>query len=184
MSGGLFRRDGDYRYAKSSTDGFSDVACGHSLFGDCVIPAPASAILERQPVQTGSIEEVGRGPAIEPIADVRRNALLAGETDRVSNKALLHGVVDLGKPHGGHADAAIRDGAAASSEAARRTTFELAGGSSSVAGRPGPRFAIPVPGGDDQESVEPASAYAESLDDSTVDLTVRPNCEKSWMKAV
>ena len=52
-------------------------------------------LLQRQPVQPGSIEAVSRGPAVEPVADVRRNTLFARDLDRIGNETLLHGVVDL-----------------------------------------------------------------------------------------
>ena len=80
MSGGLFRRERDHRHLQSSTDDLSDVPDGHSLFRDRMIPGTRVALLQRQPVQVGGIEAVSRRPAVEPVADVRRNALFARDT--------------------------------------------------------------------------------------------------------
>ena len=52
------------------------------LLGDRVIPRPVRPLLERQPVDGRGIENVNRGPAVESVADVRGDALFAGDGDR------------------------------------------------------------------------------------------------------
>ena len=109
MSSGLFRRDGDDGQFQAAADNLGNLPDGYALFRDRVIAWRLLRFLQRQPVQAGSIEAMRRGPAVEPIADVGRNTLFAGDMDRISNKTLLHRVMDLGKPHDGHADASSRD---------------------------------------------------------------------------
>ena len=47
-----------------------------------------------RPVKTDSIEPVHRGPAIEPVADIHRNALLTPEIDEARNKAVIAVAMD------------------------------------------------------------------------------------------
>ena len=86
----------------------SDLSQRHTLFSDRVIPGSCGTLLERQPVETGSIEPVDRGPAVEPVADKRRDTLLASDGDQVRNEALLNCVVDLREAHDRGTDA-LRD---------------------------------------------------------------------------
>lgn len=103
MVGRLFGCEGDHGHLKTSTDGFSDVADGHTPFRDGMKPVACVRLRHYQLVQPGSIEAMSRGPAVEPIAHVRRNTLFARHLDRIRDKTLLHCVMDLGKPHDGSA---------------------------------------------------------------------------------
>jgi hypothetical protein len=89
-SGGL----GDDRHIQVAADDVSDVSKRHALFGDPVIPGSRRTLLKRQPEEMRSIESVHRGPAVEPVADKRRDTLLASQSDHVGDEALLHSVVD------------------------------------------------------------------------------------------
>ncbi len=106
MLGGLLRCDGDHRHVQASTDDLRNRSDWYALLGNRVIPGASFCFLQREPIQTGGIEAVSRRPAVEPIADVCRNALFAGDLDRIGNKALLHRVMDLGKADDGNANAA------------------------------------------------------------------------------
>ena len=76
MAGRLLRGLGDDRHVQAAADDLGDLSERHALVGDRVIPGPRRALLQRQPEETGRIEPVHRGPAVEPVAHVRRNALL------------------------------------------------------------------------------------------------------------
>jgi hypothetical protein len=134
----------------------------------------------------GGVEAVSRGPAVESIADVRRNAFFAGETDRITNQALLDRVMDLGKSDGGHADASSRDRGACllrgstrnHVRADRRIVFS---GREAGTERDIP---IPVPEVTIRSLSEPASAPPRA---SMALLSISQFCwnrEKSWIKAV
>ena len=82
MVGCLLGGLGDDRHLQAAADCVSDVSKRHALFGDRVIPGSRSSLLKRQPVEVGSIEQVHRGPAVEPVADIRRDTLLASYCDQ------------------------------------------------------------------------------------------------------
>ncbi len=102
-------RNRDDWHLQAAADNLGNLSDGYALFSDCVIRGACFRFLQRQPVQAGSIEAMSRGPAVEPIADVGRDTFFARDLDRISNQALLHRVVDLGKADNGHADASTRD---------------------------------------------------------------------------
>ena len=81
MLGSLLGGLGDDRHVQAPADYVSDLSQRHALFGDRVIPRSRGALLKREPVEGGSIEPVHRGPAVEPVAHIRRNTLLASHTD-------------------------------------------------------------------------------------------------------
>src|SRR4029077_2567689 len=62
---------GHDRHLQAAADGLSDVPKRHSLFGDRVMPGPCFLLLERQPVEAGSVEDVHGRPAVESVAHVR-----------------------------------------------------------------------------------------------------------------
>ncbi len=80
MGGRLLRRQGDHRHFQASANDFSDVPDRHSLFRDRVISAARLLLLQRQPVETGGIEDMRRRPAVQSVAHIRRDALLTGQT--------------------------------------------------------------------------------------------------------
>ena len=88
MLAGLLGRLGDDRHLQAPADDLGDLSKRHALFGDRVITGSRRTLLKRQPVETGGIEPVHRGPAVEPVADIRRDALLAGQSDQVGDEAL------------------------------------------------------------------------------------------------
>ena len=95
VSGGFFQSERNHGHLQASADRRSDLSRGHSLFSDGVIPGARRIFLQRQPIETGDIKAVSRSPAVEPIADIRGNALLASELDRPGDKALLLCVMHL-----------------------------------------------------------------------------------------
>src|SRR5580704_1730074 len=99
MAGGLLGGQRDDRNLQAAADCVSDLAHPYALFGDRVIAGSTTLLsrplLQRQPVKRDSIAKVDCGPAVEPFADIRRNALLASESDRESDQAMLDPVVDL-----------------------------------------------------------------------------------------
>jgi len=77
MLGCLLRGLGDDRHVQSPADCLSDFSQRHALFRDRVIPCARSTLLQCQPVETGSIEHVHRGPAVTPLPDICRDTFLA-----------------------------------------------------------------------------------------------------------
>ena len=66
MGGCLVRGLGDDRHVQAAADCESDLAERHTLLSDRVIPGSCGALLKCQPVETGSIEPVDRGPRLSP----------------------------------------------------------------------------------------------------------------------
>jgi len=83
MSWRLLRRQADHRHLQASANDFSDVPKRYSLFRDRVVPAPRFLLLQRQPVETSSIEDVRR-PAVKSVTHKRRDSLLTGQLDHIS----------------------------------------------------------------------------------------------------
>ena len=75
----FFRGFAGDRHVQSPANGVGDVFQRHTLFGDCVIPVAGRSLLQREPIKAGGVEAMRRGPAVASVADVRRNALLAGD---------------------------------------------------------------------------------------------------------
>src|SRR6202521_6157131 len=107
MSLRFLLREADHGHLQASANDFSDLPHRYSFFSDRVVPAARFALLQRKPVETGNIENMRRGPAIESLANIRRGGLFAGNLDRVGDEALLHGVVDLRKTHYRHVHATL-----------------------------------------------------------------------------
>ena len=95
MFGGLLGGLGDDRDLQPAADCFSDLSEWDALFRDGVIPGSRGSLLERKPVEAGSIEHVHCGPAVEPVTNVRGDALFPSYCDQVGDEALLAVVVDL-----------------------------------------------------------------------------------------
>src|ERR1700752_554008 len=53
-------------------------------------------LLQHEPVEMSRIEPVHRGPAVEPVAHKRRNALLTRETNEARNEAVITVAMDRG----------------------------------------------------------------------------------------
>jgi hypothetical protein len=64
------------------------------LFGDLLHLGSCGTLLKHEPVEMSSIELVHRGPAVEPVAHIRRNALLTRETDEARNEAVITVAMD------------------------------------------------------------------------------------------
>src|SRR5579862_5308285 len=71
MGRGLLEGFGHNRHLQTAADRLSDFPKGHSLFGDRVIPGPSFLLLERQPVEAGSVEDVYGRPAVDSVAHIR-----------------------------------------------------------------------------------------------------------------
>jgi hypothetical protein len=104
----LFRELGNDRHVQTATDDLSDLPARHSLFSDRVVPG-ARSLLQREPIEVSGIEAVHCGPAVEPIADIRRNTFFAGYSDHVRDEALLDWVMNLRKTYHRHTHATRRD---------------------------------------------------------------------------
>src|ERR1700719_4273667 len=112
MSLRFLLREADHGHLQASADNLSDLLYRYSFFSDRVVPAARFALLQRKPVEMGNIENMRRRPAIEPLANIRRGALFAGNLDRVGDEALLHGVVNLRKTHYRYIHTTLRHGSA------------------------------------------------------------------------
>ena len=80
----LLRRLGDDRNLQAPADCLSDLSKRHAFFCDRVITGSGGTLLKRQSIEMGGIEPVHRGPAVEPVADIGRDTLLAGNSDQVA----------------------------------------------------------------------------------------------------
>jgi hypothetical protein len=85
MSSGLFRCKRDDGHVQAAADHLGNLSGGYALFGDRVIPGARIRFLQREPVQVGSIKAMSGRPAVEPIADVSHDSLLAGDLDLIRN---------------------------------------------------------------------------------------------------
>jgi hypothetical protein len=100
MVGGLFGRLTDHRHIQVSADYARDVADRHTFVGDRMIVGSGGSLFQHEPVQNGSVEHVHSGPAVESIANLRRNALLARHIDNTRDETMIIAVaVDLRKAH-------------------------------------------------------------------------------------
>jgi hypothetical protein len=86
MAGCLLRRLGDDGHVQAPADYLSDVSHRHALVGDPVISGSRSTLLKHEPVEVCSIEPVHRGPAVEPLTHIRRNALFRAMPMMVGTK--------------------------------------------------------------------------------------------------
>src|SRR5215472_18084798 len=80
---------GDDRHLQVSANYASDVSNRHALLGDPMKPDSRPTLLERQPEEVRSIEPVHRGPAVEPLADICRDALLTRSGDESRNEGVI-----------------------------------------------------------------------------------------------
>src|ERR1700722_13530729 len=114
MSLRFLLREADHGHLQAPADNLSDLPHRYSFFSDRVVPAARFALglvlFQRKPVETGNIENMRRGPAIESLADIGRGALLAGNLDHVGDEALPHTVVDLRKTQYRHVHTTLRYG--------------------------------------------------------------------------
>ena len=177
----LLGRFGNHRHLQTPADCLGDLSDRHALFGDRVIPGSRGTFLKNEPVETGGIEQVHRGPAIESFADIRRNALLASDRDRVGDEPMLESVVNLRKTHHQNTHATRRDRGGCLFRNSGERGID-GGRSSSVARRPGATSPVPevtIKGRSEPVSAEPSASIARR---SVSQFTA--NFEKSWLKAV
>src|SRR6266850_1837043 len=109
MAGCFLGSLADDWHVQAAADYASNVSERHALFGDRVILGHYGLLLKHEPVETSCIEPMHRGPAIEPVAHIGRNALLTRETDEARNEAMITVAMDgWRKAHQRHADTTRR----------------------------------------------------------------------------
>src|SRR5262249_56407042 len=81
MIGCFLARFRDDRHLQASTDDVRDVSRRHALVRNPVKRGSCGTFLERQSEEMRGIEPVYSRPAVEPLADIRRNALRARDAD-------------------------------------------------------------------------------------------------------
>src|SRR5882724_5542625 len=170
MSLRFLLREADHGHLQAPADNFSDRPHRYSFFSDRVVPAARFALLQRKPVETGNIENMRRGPAIESLANIRRGALFAGNLDRVGDEALLHGVVDLRKKHYRHVHTTLRYGSGGDFRQSARIRVV---GIEMIFGCGLTRSSVPHSrsGGDHQWAVRSPEPVSESFDGAAVLFT-------------
>src|ERR1700751_3247436 len=94
MFGCLFRGLGDHGQVQAAADHAGDVAERHALVADSVIPGPRGPLLKRQPEEAGGIEAVNRGPAVEAVPHIRRNAFLTRDADQPGHESVVAVTMD------------------------------------------------------------------------------------------
>ncbi len=135
-------------------------------------------------VEAGDVEDMGRRPAVSPIADVGARALLPIRLDRRRDQALPGGVVDLrGAAPPRRRRPARRQRPPPPRTRPRGITSEPRVGLSSLAGWPGMVLAMPVPEVTTNGRPEPASAAPRAAITRRSSSQLAANREKSWLKA-
>jgi hypothetical protein len=61
---------------------FGDVPSGHTFVVDPVQSGSRWRLLQRQPEQVSGVENMHRGPAVGPVADVAGDAFVPGDADQ------------------------------------------------------------------------------------------------------
>ena len=117
MLRGLLARLADHRNFQAAADCFGDVSSRHPLLRNGMISASRGTLLNHQPVETGGIEPMHRRPSVHAVADVRRDALLASQSNGVGDESLLDRIVNLGKSNHRRPHATVCSEAAVASEA-------------------------------------------------------------------
>src|ERR1700704_1958059 len=74
MIGCFLARLADDRYVQMPADDLSDLSSRYALIRHAVISGCSRAFLKREPVETSGIAPVYRGPAVETVAYIGRNA--------------------------------------------------------------------------------------------------------------
>ena len=180
------RGHGDDRHFQTPADCLSDLSQRHALFVDRVIPGSRRlfiirALLQREPVERGSIQPMHRGPAVEPVAYIRRDTFFASHSDQVGDEALLVPVMDLREAHHRRAYSTRRQRSCRLFRNPRKRVEPEGGTSSSVATRPGAMSNVPevtTRGRSEPSSAEPSASMARlSISQFAA------NFEKSWLKA-
>src|SRR5580704_13662074 len=133
-------------------------------------PGPRRSLLQCKLEEMGGIESVYRRPAIESVADIRRDALFTCNADQQWNEAVIAVTVDRWwQTYHGHAHATRRhrSGCLFRSYAGNGTGCGhiFFGSEAATRKKPGPR-------GDDQGAVRASERRAESLNGVPVCLTV------------
>jgi hypothetical protein len=88
-SGGL----ADNWHVQSAADHASDVSEQHAFVRDPVILGRGT-LLKHEPVEMSSIEPMYCWPAIEPFAQIRRDALLSREANEDGNETVIAVAMD------------------------------------------------------------------------------------------
>src|SRR5882762_8807529 len=162
---------GNHLHVQSPADYAGDFSNWHALIADRVIFGSSGTLLNRQPEEMGGVESMHRGPAVEPVTHIRRNALLPRDADDCRNEAVVAVTVDSGrKPYHRHTDATRR----------HRSSC-LFGGYARMRGigciffgrKAALRDDDRGPRGDDQGSLRANQRGADSLDGAPIYLTVR-----------
>src|SRR5271170_4944077 len=74
-------RDGGDRNPQLASDDLRDPSGWHTLVPDRVKHGPGRRLFEGQAEQSRGVQPVDRVPAVCPVADMARDALLAGDVD-------------------------------------------------------------------------------------------------------
>jgi hypothetical protein len=90
-----------------SSDHLGDVADRDALVGDREQRRSGWRLLQREAEKARGIEPVRGGPAVGPVGDVGRDALLPGDSDQGGDEAVISvAVIGRRKSHDRRADAA------------------------------------------------------------------------------
>ena len=82
-------RDRGHRQAQAPADGLGDRLRRHALLGDGVQAGARRRLLEPEPDQPRGVRAVHGRPPVRAVADVRRDALLAGHADDVGDEPVV-----------------------------------------------------------------------------------------------
>src|SRR5262249_61102250 len=89
MLSGLLLRFANHRHVQAATDHFRDFSRRHSFVLDPLIAGSRRPLLQHEVVETGRIEPVHGGPAVEPVTYIGRLALFARDLDQPRAESVL-----------------------------------------------------------------------------------------------
>src|SRR5215471_10468262 len=89
MLGCLLRRLAHDRYVQATTNDFCDFSKWHPFVGDAMIGGFGGALFQRESEQLCGVELMDCRPAIESVADIRRNAFVARHIDKSRHECVI-----------------------------------------------------------------------------------------------
>ena len=97
MFGGTLRRQRYGGQTEPTADRFGDIPEGDALLGDRVIGTVHRAAFHGKAEHGRRVEPVHRGPGVEAVTDIGRNALFARRGDENGNEAMIAPAMDRGR---------------------------------------------------------------------------------------
>jgi hypothetical protein len=75
-------------------DDLSDLSSRYALIRHAVIAGSRGTLLKHEPIKMSSIDPMYGRPAVEPVADIRRNSFFARNVDETRHEAVIAFAMD------------------------------------------------------------------------------------------